>query len=104
MLIEELDGYFHSLENAATTEKETLTELVKINATITTRNATLTATIAGLQKKLDTIGRGTNPRRYPTRQKRTCPNCKKQVFHSADDCYELKKNAHLRHPGRKSRV
>ena len=76
MLIEELDGYFHSLENAATTEKETLTELVKINATITTRNATLTATIAGLQKKLDTIGRGTNPRKDPAKPKRTCPNCK----------------------------
>ena len=75
--IDELGGYFHSLDNAATTEKETLAELVKINATLTTSNATLTATTVGLHKQLDTIGRGTNPRRDPTRHKRTCPNCKK---------------------------
>ena len=102
--IEELNGYFHSLANAATTEKETLTKLVKSNATITTSNATLTTTIAGLQNKLDTIGMGTNPHRDPTRQKRTCPNCKKQVSHSADDCYEFKKNSHISHPRWKSKV
>ena len=91
LLIKELDGYFHSLANAATTEKETLAELVKSNEIITTSSATLTATIAELQKQLEAIGRGTNPRIDPTRHKRTCPNCKKYVFHSVDDCYELKK-------------
>ena len=102
--IEALDGYFDSLANAATTEKEKLPELVKSNATLTTSNTTLTASIAGFQKQLGTIGRGTNPRKDPAKPKRTCPNCIKEVFHSADDCYELEKNAHLCHPGWKSRL
>ena len=104
MLIKELDRYFQSLANASTTEKETLAELGDSNATLTTSNATLTATIAELQKQLEAIERGTNPRIDPTRHKRTCPNCKKYVFHSVDDCYEFKKNAHLLHPGWGSRM
>ena len=63
--IEALDGYFDSLANAATTEKEKLPELVKSNATLTTINTTLTASIAGFQKQLGTIGRGTTPRKDP---------------------------------------
>ena len=79
-LIEDLKGYFDSLANAATTEKQTLAELVKSNATLTTRNATLTATIAGLQQQFHTIERGTNgtnPREDPENPKRTCSQCKK---------------------------
>ena len=74
--IKELNGYFDSLDNSTTTEKETLTELVKSNETLTTSNATLTATIAGLQNQLGTIGRGKKPRKDPAKPKRTCPNCK----------------------------
>ena len=43
--VKELDGYFSSLANAATTEKDILAALVKSNATLTTRNDSLTATI-----------------------------------------------------------
>ena len=99
-----IDGYFRSLANSATTEKYTLAALVKNNATLITRNANLTATVADLQRQLEAIGRGANPCRDPTWQKRTCPNCKKEVYHSADDCYELKKNSHLRRPGWRSRL
>ena len=103
-LIEDLKGYFDSLANAATTEKQTLAELVKSNATLTTRNATLTPSIVELQKKLGTIGRGTNTRKDPENQKRTCSNCKKEVFHSVDDCYKVEKNAHILPQVWKSRV
>ena len=46
--VEELDGYFHSLANAATTEKDILAALVKSNATLASSNATLTATVENL--------------------------------------------------------
>ena len=64
LLIKELEGSFDSLDNASTMEKET--DLVKSYATLTTSNATLTATIVGLQKQLGTIGRSKkNPNPYP---------------------------------------
>ena len=56
--IEELDRYFHSFSNVATTENEILARLVKIIATLTTSNAILTAAISELQKQLEAIGRG----------------------------------------------
>ena len=78
--MEEIKFYFDSLAISATTEKQTLAELVKSNATLTTRNATLTATIAGLQQQFHTTERGTkgtNPREDPENPKRTCSQCKK---------------------------
>ena len=48
--VADLDGYFISLANSANTEKDILSALVKSNATLTTRNASLTATIENLQK------------------------------------------------------
>ena len=95
--VAELDWYFSSLANAATTEKYILAALVKNNATLVTSNASLTATVANLQKQLANIGK--TPHQEPTRQRSNFPNCKKEVYHSLEDCYELKKNAHLRHPG-----
>ena len=47
---EEIDGYFRSLANAATKEKNILDTLVISNATLTTRNPTLMATVTNLQK------------------------------------------------------
>ena len=88
----ELDGYFSSLANTATTEKDILAVLVKSNVNLTTRNSSLTSTIADLQRQLETIGKN-NPRTEPTRKRKNCPNCKREVYHSPDDCYELKKNA-----------
>ena len=70
--VTELGGYFSSLANAATTEKDILDALVKSNATLATSNASLTATISDLQKQLVTIGK--TPRREPTRKRRNCPN------------------------------
>ena len=55
--VEELDGYFSSLENAANKEKDVLARLVRSNATLTTSNASLTATVANLQKQLANIGK-----------------------------------------------
>ena len=102
--VKELDGYFSSLANAATTEKDILAALVISNATLTTSNATLTATVANLQKQLANLGKAPTPHRETTRQRRTCPNCKKEVYHAEDDCCDLKKNAHLSHPGWRSRL
>ena len=59
--IEELDDYFRSLANAATTEKDILDALVRSNATLTTRNSTLTATVANLQKQLANLGKTPAP-------------------------------------------
>ena len=95
--VAELDGYFSSLENASTTEKDILAALVK-----STSNASSTATVANLLKQLANIGK--TPHRETTRQRRNCPNCKKDVYHSPEDFYELKKNDHLRHPGWRSRL
>ena len=75
--IAELDGYFSSLANAATTEKCILAALVRINATLATSNASLTATVANLQKQFENIGK--TSRREPTRQRNYCPNFKKDV-------------------------
>ena len=61
--VEEIDGYFSSLENAATTEKGILAALVKINATLTTSNASLTATVANLQQQLENLGKYPTPHR-----------------------------------------
>ena len=46
--VAEIDGYFSSLENASSTEKDILAALVRGNVTITTSNASLTATVANL--------------------------------------------------------
>ena len=99
---EDIDGYFISLANAATTEKDILAALVKISATLTNSNASLTETIADLQIQLAAIGKSTKP--TPTRKRQNCPNCKKEVYHLPDDYYGLKTNAHLRHPGWRSRL
>ena len=76
--------------------------LVKINATLATSNASLTVTVANLQKQFANLGK--TPYQETTRKRSTCPNCKKEVYHSPEVCYELKKNAHLRHPGWRSRL
>ena len=59
--IEELDRYFSSLANAATTEKDILAALARSNATLTTSNAFLTATVANLQFFLANLGKTPTP-------------------------------------------
>ena len=82
--VEELDSYFSSLENSATTEKDILAALVRINATLATSNASLTATVSNLQKQLANIGN--TPHRETTRQRSNFPNCKKGVYGSPEEC------------------
>ena len=67
--VEELDGYFSSLANAATTEKDILDALVRSNATLATRNVSLTATVANLQKQLAKLGKTPTPHQEATRQR-----------------------------------
>ena len=57
LYVADLDGYFSSLANAATTEKDILAALVRSNATLATSNASLTATVSNLQKQLANIGK-----------------------------------------------
>ena len=83
--VAELDGYFSSSENAATTEKGILAVLVRSNATLTTSNASLTATVANLKKQLANLGKNPTPHRETTRKRSTCPKCKKDVYHSPGD-------------------
>ena len=49
------------------------------------------ATLANLQKQLANLGKTPTPPRENNRQRRACPNFKKDVYHASDDCYELKK-------------
>ena len=96
---ETLDEYFGALAAAATTKKSVLAELVKANATLTATNATLVASVTALTNALGAqaptkpCGTGT------PRPKHKCPNCKKDVFHKADDCFGLEKNMHKRFEG-----
>ena len=88
--VEELNDYFHSLANATNADKDILTALVNSNATLTSSNATLTDTVVYWQKQLANLGKNRTPPQENNRQCWTFPNCKKYVYHEADDCYELK--------------
>lgn len=105
--MEALEDCFNDLANAAVTEKGVLDELVRANATLTATNAKLTASVdeltaanARLTKELGHKrgGRGNDTQR----EKKRCPNCKRDVFHVPDDCFELDKNKDKRPPGWKS--
>ena len=102
--LEELNEYFSSLANEAITEKDILSVLVRSNDTLTTSNASLTPIVSNLQKQLANMGKTPTPHREPNRQRRTCPICTKEVYHAADEYYELKKNSHMRHPGWRSQL
>ena len=94
-----LDEYFNALAASATTENSVLAKLVKANATLTATNATLVASVTvltnaiGAQAPTKLCGTGT------PRPKHKCPNCKKEVVHKADDCFEPEKNTHKRFEG-----
>ena len=59
--VEEVDCYFNSVANAATTEKDILAALVKINTTLTSSNSALMATVENLQKQLANLGKTQTP-------------------------------------------
>lgn len=108
----ELAGYFDNLAAAATNEKAVLEQLVANNATLTATNAEMADAIKHLQatvqmlrqemkefKLLLTRGRGRAGGRSGDRAPeggkplKMCPNCKREVYHSPDECFELAKNA-----------
>jgi regulator of replication initiation timing len=116
--MEALDEYFDNLAAAATKEKSLLEELIRSNATLTQTNEELAGVIkkitaenrqlkqemSGLRNKLSeatqqagrSTGRGPGPQ--------YCTNCKQKVYHKADDCFELAKNAAKRPAGWTSRL
>ena len=104
--IYELEGCFDSLATAATTEKTTLDEFIKTNSTLTSSIAgladmetRLTKEVASLSHEMNKYKEGVqeinvqrgNPAKY-------FPNYKRDTWHKPDDCFELEKNAHKRHP------
>ena len=99
-------GYFSSLEKCCPLQRRTYRLLpVRINATLAAAsNASLTAALADLQKRLSKPWEDPQPpHRETTRQRHDRPDCKEEVYRAANDCCELKNNAHLRHPGWRSR-
>ena len=107
-----MEGYFDNLAAAATNEKAVLDQLVANNTTLTATNAEMADAIKHLQatvqmlrqemkdfKLLLSRGRGRAGGRSGDRapeggkQLKMCPNCKREVYHSPDECFELAKNA-----------
>ena len=113
---QELEGYFDNLAAAATNEKAVLEQLVTNNTQLTEANAVLTEAVKQLSadyrslrqdvnkiRKVAGGGRGGdrergNDRERPGQPRKAtpCPNCKRDVYHFADDCFELEKNASKR--------
>ena len=108
----DLEGYFDNLAAAATNEKAVLGQLVANNTTLTATNAEMAAAVKQLQadvrllhqevsklKQLLGRGRGRKGDRggdrglEGNRPKKLCPNCKHEVYHVLDECFELAKNA-----------
>ena len=102
-----LDGYFENLTAASTNEKAVLEELVTNINTLTTSNTEMGATIKKLtgeniqlQQKLNSLKKLVQEERSTGRRQSAvgrkpaiCPNCKQEVWHNLDDCFELEKNA-----------
>jgi hypothetical protein len=69
--------------------------LVASNATLTTPNATLTTSNTKLTKALAESkggGGGGGGGGIKRGDVKYCPNCKRDTWHKADDCFELEKN------------
>ena len=108
--MDELEGCFDSLANAAVTSKDTLESLMDANTTLTKTNAKLVFKIKALKaslasskanKKGNGAG-GTGGGTKTKREQKWCPNCKRDTWHDPDDCFELSKNKDKRGPNWKS--
>ena len=105
-----LEGYFDTLAAAASTDQNVLAELVESVAKLTKTNAELVQAVASLTKANEVLrnpgqqggrsGRGGGE----WRTKKHCKNCKLEVFHAPDDCFELEKNKERRFRGWVSRM
>ena len=112
--MDELEGCFDSLANAAVTGKDTLESLVNSNSTLTKTNAKLSETIKtqvaeikALKASLASIkaskkGNGGDGGSKPKREQKWCPNCERDTWHDPEDCFELMKNASKRKANWKS--
>ena len=96
-----LEGYFDSLAAAASTDQNVLAELVKSVAELTKTNAQLVQQVTALTKLGQQGERGGRNGR-DTRTIQLCKNCKKEVFHKPEDCFELEANKKKRYPGWKT--
>ena len=89
-----LDKYFDALAAAATADQNVLAELVESVAKLTKANAELVQAVSTLTKANEVLsiqgqqggraGRGGGewkPKKY-------CKNCKMEVVHPPDDCFE----------------
>ena len=122
--LEEMEGFFDNLANAATTENgkfaAAVAELTAIVATLTATNAEMSATVkklTGENRQLNqevnalrrNAGGGGRPARAPANRptratpRRTtqgiCGHCKKVVMHWPEDCWVLPENASKRPSG-----
>ena len=90
-----LEGYFDNLATAAVNEQGVLKQLVLNNTTLATSNESLVALvknqsndIKNLERKIYSVKKGGQA---SARNTALCANCKKEVFHQPQDCYELAK-------------
>ena len=112
--MDELEGCFDSLANAAVTSKDTLESLVNSNSTLTKTNAKLSDTIKAqvaeikalkaslASSKANKKGNGGGGGTKTKREQKWCPNCKRDTWHNPEDCFELVKNASKRKANWKS--
>ena len=102
--LDDLEGCFDSLAAAAVTGNDVLEQLVKSNTTLTKTKYELSATVAKQAEEIKTLlataknkrangGGGGNGKK---KEAKYCPNCKRDTWHDADDCFELPKNADKR--------
>ena len=100
--MEYLEGCFYSLEVDVVTGKGVLEEMVKYNASLNITIATFTDINACLAKKVETLtealakkgGGGVEvPGRGPGKH---YPNCKREIWHKPDVCFELERNKYKR--------
>ena len=104
--IKSLEGYFDNLAVAVVKEKGVLQQLVLNNTTLTTSTKILVALIKKLNGDIKNLERE-NSRlnkggQASSRNTTLCTNCKKEVFHQPEACYELLKNKDNRPPGWRS--
>ena len=83
-----------------------LQELVLNNTTLTTSNESLVALVKKLNGNIKNLERENlrlkKYRQVNTRNTTLCTNCKKEVFHQPEACYELLKNKDKHPPGWRS--
>ena len=100
-----LEGYFDALAAAASTYQNVLAELVESVAKVTKTNAELVQAVASLTKANEVLR---NPGQQGGRSdrgggdwkpKKYRKNCKMEVLHAPDDCFELEKNKERRFRG-----